>query len=299
MNLSNRSPFSQVVLSCFLLALLTLGTMSTVSAQTVTAASSDFEPINWAYSSVFGTGWYEVKDARSVFVLRVPPRQTIRKSSISESGERKLGIEINYPLSIGLHDVEDLGGIIDNDNFGTVSFVPGVELEFPINKRWYLRSFAHIGWGKELQVGESAWIYYAGIKSRYALPVKKYDLYLLNSLYYAGYTPDVGRSDHLATASVGLELRQPLSNASLMGRPIDLHWNLMYSFMGRELHFNLPDGRFDPIQETIELGLQMSFRDGPYKLWFFNVHRLGLGYRVSPGGQFTAITFSIRSWFTK
>ena len=92
MNLSNRSPFSQVVLSCFLLALLTLGTMSTVSAQTVTAASSEFEPINWAYSSFFGTGWYEIEDARSVFVLRVPPRQTIRKSSISESGERKLGI---------------------------------------------------------------------------------------------------------------------------------------------------------------------------------------------------------------
>jgi hypothetical protein len=299
MCLSNRSLFGQKMLSCFLLVLLTLGTVNTVKAQDVTALSSDFEPINWAYSSFFGTGWYEIEGARSVFVLRVPPRQTIRKSSISETGERKVGIEIKYPLSIGVHDVEDLGGLIENDNFGTVSFVPGVEVEIPINKQWYLRTFAHIGWGKELQLGESAWIYYAGIKSRYTLPVKKYDLYLLNSLYFAGYTPDAGRSDHLATASVGLEFRQPLAKASLMGRPIDLHWTLLYSFLGNELHFNLPDGRFDPIEDTIELGLQMSFRDGPYKLWFFNVHRLGVGYRVSSSGQFTAITFSVSSWFRK
>jgi hypothetical protein len=298
MNLINKRTFGQVILCCSVLVLLTLGTMKTASAQDPTAASSEFEPINWAYSSVFGTGWYQVEDARSVFVLRVPLRTTLRKSSISETGERKLGIGIKYPLTVGLHDVEDLGGIIENDNFGTVSFVPGVVLEFPINKRWYLRSFAHIGWGKELQAGEAAWMYYAGIKSRYKLPVEKYDLFLLNGFYYAGFTPDIGRSDHLATASMGFELRQPLSNATLMGRPIDLHWNVMYSFLGRELHFNLPDGRFDPINETIELGLQMSFRDGPFKLWFINVQRLGVGYRVSPDGQFTAITLSMRSWFT-
>ena len=258
-----------------------------------------FEPVHWAYSSLFGTGWYQIKDARSVFVLRLPPRQTVRRASISESGERKWGVEIKYPLTIGLHDVEDIGGIIDNDNFGTVSFVPGVELEFPVNQRWYLRPFAHIGWGKELELGESAWIYNIGIKSHYSFPSKtKNTWFLLNGLRYAGYSPDEGRSDVLAVAELGVEFNQPLNTATLMGRPLDLHWNLMYSFFGKELHFNLPDGSFDPIQDQIELGLQMSFRDGPYKLWFLNIHRLGLGYRFSTSGQFSAITFSMRSWFT-
>jgi len=73
----------------------------------------------------------------------------------------------------------------------------------------------------------------------------------------------------------------------------------MYTFLGNELHFNLPDGSFDPIQDHLELGLAMSFRDGPYKLWFFNVHRLGLGYRFSSNGEFSAITLHMRSWFTK
>jgi len=262
--------------------------------------SQDFEPIHWAYSSFFGTGWYNIEDARSVFALQVPLRQTVRETSFSDSGGRSVGIEIRYPLTIGLHDVEDLGGLVENDNFGTIAFAPGIELEIPINERWYLRPFAHVGWGRELELGESAWIYYAGIKSRYIFPSKnKYEWSLLNSLYYAGYRPDDGRSDHLAMASIGAELRQPLSNAMLAGRPIDLHWNIMYTFLGHELHFNLPDGSFDPIEDQVELGLAMSFRDGPYKLWFFNVHRLGLAYRFSSSGQFTAITLHMRSWFTK
>jgi hypothetical protein len=263
------------------------------------ADETDFEPIHWAYSSFFGTGWYQIQDSRSVFVMRMPIRQTIRESSLSDTGERQTGIQIKYPLTLGLHDVDDIGGILEQDNFGTVSFTPGIEFEFPINDRWYMRSFVHAGWGKELNTGDSAWIYYAGVKSQYAFPGEKYDWYLLNSLYYAGYAPDSGRSDHLAVAQLGAELRQPLSKATLFGRNIDLHWTLMYSFLGNELHFNLPDGNFDPIEDQFEATIAISLRDGPYKLWFFNIHRLGIGYQVSSNGQFKAITFQMRSWFTQ
>ncbi len=259
----------------------------------------DFEPVHWAYSAFFGTGWYQKKDARSVFVLRIPPRQVLSTSSINDKGERKLGVEIRYPLSIGFYDVNNLGGIIEDDNFSTVSFVPGVELEIPIKPQWYLRSFAHFGYGKELEQGESAWIYYAGIKSQYSFPTaSKYQWHLLNSLYYAGYTPDKGRSDHLAVAEIGVELDQPLSKVTMMGRPVDLHWTAMYSFLGNDIHFNLPDGSFDPVKDQFEIGLQASFRDGPLKLWLYDLHRLGLGYRFSSDGKFSAITLSFRSWFT-
>ena len=265
----------------------------------VSAEDPEYEPVHWAYSSFFGSGWYQIEDNRSVFVMRIPPRQTLRKSSITETGARKLGIEIKYPLTLGLHNIDDLGGIIESDNFGTVSFAPGVVLEIPVNQRWYLRPFVHAGWGKELETGDSAWIYFAGVKSRYTFPGKKYDWSLLNSLYYAGYTPDEGRSDHLAIGQLGVELRQPLARATLFGQPVDLHWSLMYSFQGREIHFNLPDGDFDPINDQYEAAIAMSLRNGPYKFWFFNVHRLGVGYQFSSNGRFRAITFSMRSWFTQ
>ena len=258
-----------------------------------------FEPVHWAYSSFFGTGWYEIEDARTVFVLRTPIRQTLRKSSLDGTGTNKWGIEIRYPVTVGLHDIEDLGGIIDNDNFATATFTPGIELEIPISERWYLRTLAHVGWGSDLRNDDSAWIYYAGIKSRYVFPAKKYQWSLLNSLFYAGYTPDEGRSDHLAVAQIGVEFLQPLSKAKIHGEPIDLHWTFMYSFLGNELHFNLPDGTFDPIEDQMEVGLQMSFRNRPFNIWFLDVHRIGLGYQFSPDGQLSAITFTMNSWFRK
>jgi len=258
-----------------------------------------FEPVHWAYSSFFGTGWYQVDDARSVFVVKAPVRQTLRDSAILESGKRVAGLEIRYPLTLGLHQIEDLGGIIDYDNFATASFTPGIEVEIPVNPRWYLRSQANIGWGADLRNDDSAWIYHAGIKSRYEFPSDNLRWSLLNSLYYAGYTPDEGRSDHLAVAQVGVELRQPLRGFAIHGERADLYWTLMYSFLGHELHFNLPDGNFDPIQDQVEIGVQIGLRDRPFRFWSFEIQRIGLGYQFSPDGELTAITFSLRSWFTR
>lgn len=263
------------------------------------ADTPEYEPVHWAYSTFFGTGWYEIGDNRSIFVLRIPPRQTVRESGFKDNGKRKIGVEIKYPLTLGFHNIEDIPGFVQPDNFGTVSFTPGVELEIPVNDRWYLRPFAHIGLGTDLDSDESVWIYYTGIKSRYTFTGRKLDWALLNSLNYVGYTPDKGRSDSLATAQLGLEVRHPLQQATLAGRNIDLHYNFMYSFLGNELHFGLPDGGFDVVEDQLEIGIAASFRDRPYKLWFLNVHRLGLGYKFTSEGDFKAITISMRSWFTR
>ena len=280
-------------LTCAFMALLTLASTEALAADT----NSFFEPVHWTYSSIFGTGWYKVEDARSVFVARIPIKQTLRQSSLSESGTRKLGVEIRYPVTVGMHEIEDIGGIIKDDNFATMSLTPGVEVEIPINQRWYLRALVHAGWGTDLKNENSAWIYYTGIKSRYMFPAEKYQWSLLGGLYYAGYTPDDGRSDHLAVAQLGAEFSQPLNKATFRGEPVDLHWTFMYSFLGHELHFNLPDGSFDPIQDQIEFGLQMSLRNRPFKLWFLDINRFGVGYQFSSSGQFTAITLSMNSWF--
>ena len=118
-----------IVVGSALIALVLASTSSgadTGDSAPPPSAKATFEPVHWAYSAFFGTGWYHKQDARSVFVLRLPPRQVLRTSKITENGERKLGVEIRYPLSMGFYDVKDLGGIIEDDNFSTVSFVPGV-----------------------------------------------------------------------------------------------------------------------------------------------------------------------------
>ena len=98
--------------------------------------NSGADPVHWAYSAFLGTGWYKLDNNRQVYVLRIPPRWNYRQSSIEETGQRKLGIEFHFPLTFGLHKLEQIEDIIDLDNIGTVSFNPGVEIEYPISTRW-------------------------------------------------------------------------------------------------------------------------------------------------------------------
>lgn len=262
------------------------------------APNADYEPVHWAFSAFFGTGWYQVEDNRSVFILRVQPRQTVRESAISSGGTRTLGLEIRYPVSMGFHDTEDLPGIIEPDNFGTLSFTPGVELEIPVNEHWYLRTNAHLGRGTELDSGDSVWIYYAGIKSRYAFPGDKYEWALLNGLSYAGYTPDRGRSDHVSLAQLGVEFTQPL-DTTLAGRELDLNYHLVYSRPGNELRFGLPGGGFETIRDQYEAGVAVNLKGKPFRLWFIDIEQFGLAYQFSHDGSFRAITINLRSWFTR
>lgn len=67
------------------------------------AAYDPGEQVHWASAAFFGTGWYRVSDNRNAFIFRIPPRQVVRESGWHENGDRKLGVEILYPLSLGLH----------------------------------------------------------------------------------------------------------------------------------------------------------------------------------------------------
>jgi hypothetical protein len=138
--------------TCLLLFLL-----CTTSPAALFAEEAEVEPVNWAYSSVFGTGWYTVENNQSLFALSLPVRQTLRHSSITESGEREIGYEIDYALSVGFYHIDDLPGLIDPDNFGSVVFTPGLIMEIPITQRWHLRPYANFGWGSKLGSSDSAW----------------------------------------------------------------------------------------------------------------------------------------------
>ena len=70
---------------------LTCAVASKAVAQAPELAARDdpAKQVHWAMGAFFGTGWYQVDDNRSVFVFRIPPRQTLRESSFDENGKRK------------------------------------------------------------------------------------------------------------------------------------------------------------------------------------------------------------------
>jgi hypothetical protein len=173
-------------------------------AQGVPAEAEPAEQVHWALGAFFGTGWYEVEDNRSVFVLRIPPRQRLREASLGADGVRRLGVEFIYPVAVGLSKLEEAPDFFELDNFASISFTPGVELEVPVAPAWALRPYLHLGYGWEVESGAGAAIWYGGVKSRYRLGSGR-QWSLLNKAYFAGYKPEFENRGRYGGIMGGLE----------------------------------------------------------------------------------------------
>ncbi len=119
--------------------------------------------INYAYSSWIGSGVYKVGD-RTVYLLRGPFSYTLR-----EADSEKWGLELLLPATIGFHDNAD-------ENVGTVTFVPGLRLNYPVLDNWWLKPFGQFGFGKDFSGSDIAWIYGVGIKSLATFELKSSEL---------------------------------------------------------------------------------------------------------------------------
>lgn len=256
--------------------------------------------VHWAFSSFFGSGWYQIEDNRSVFVWRIPPRQTLRSASISETGEREIGIAIRYPFTLGLHKINDLEGILDADNFGTVSFTPGFEIDIPINQRWSVKPAAYLGYGREFQNDNSAWMYGVGLRSRYAFSAQGEVIWgLLAGADYVGINPDRGRSDSLTAFTLGVDVKHPMFKANWNNGEVDASWLFTYTWLDSEVSFFNPEGRSKPIDDVFEIGLALSPRGRPFNFWLYKPMQLGLSIQYSPEGDYVGIKFNSRSFYTR
>lgn len=278
-------------------AVLLCSTVSLVHAQE--AGSESAAPIHWAFASLVGTGWYEVDDGRSAFVIGATPRQIIRETPEYRPGKNDFGIFVRYDAAAGVFGIPQFPNVTDTENFSTISFTPGVELEMPVREHWRLRPFANFGWGTALDDGASAWIFYAGIKSEYLFNFESSTLAVLNGLYYAGYNPDQGPSGGLASLFAGVELRHGSTRLRWRREPLDLFWHIGYSVMDDGADFGLRDGGLTTIGNTAEFGLAVALRDRPFRLGWFEFERLGLTYSTSGDGEFGALVVNFSSWFTE
>jgi len=287
--LSRLSFWRWLPLGC-LLPMLMLG------SRTAIADGENLNSVHWAFSAFFGTGWYEVSDSESVFIMRAPLKQMWRESAYAD-GQREPGIEFHYPVTLGLHNLNGFDDFIDKENFGTVAFTPGVELEIPVNEKWYLRPVVHLGWGKETDGGDSAWIYYGGVKSRYRPGSHKLDWGLLSALYYAGYNSREGASGSVSTAMMGAEFHHPLAQRIAGRDDLQLNWHLTYSWMFDAARFGVRSGRAQTVDDQWELGFALAPSGRSFTLWFMTFEQLGLSFHASSNGDYRAIAINISSPF--
>lgn len=265
----------------------------------VRAQEPDSSSLSWAYSSYFGTGWYQVNDRRDVFVLRTTPRWELREENFAADGTRTIGIEFRFPVTLGLDrfDLQDIAGTIESENLASASFTPGVDITIPINERWSLRPFATVGWGGMFDGSGSAWIYWGGLKSRYAFQKGKLNWALINSVTYVGHSPNRGGSEDFWPLMAALEFDYPVGSKGKDGGQLLLGWHGTYTTFENDLEAVLGDGSVEPITDQWEIGLSLRKKEKRIKIWFISFDRLGLAYRFSTSGDFKGISVVFRSAF--
>jgi hypothetical protein len=270
----------------------------TLWAQPVATGAEPAKQVHWAVGAFFGTGWYQVDENRSVFILRIPPRQTVRQAVLDEEGNRRVGVEIQYPVALGLSKLDEIPDFIEFGNYSTISFTPGVQVEIPVDRKWSLRPYVHLGYGWEAETQEGAAIWYGGIKSRYRLGHGRFRWSLLNGLFFAGYKPEFENRGQYGAVMGGLEFSQPLGSVRLNDDPLYLNWHVTYNWFFDELSFHVDRDRVESFRDQWEFGVALGKRDTPINIWFMKFQQIGLGFRWSSNGNFNAITLNFRSPFT-
>ena len=263
--------------------------------------SQQTEPssVHWAYSAYFGSGWYSVTGDRDVFVVRMTPRWELSDATLDADGNRAVGIYLKTPISVGLNNFEydDPLGAVGVDNVSFLSVNPGVDVEVPINEVWSLRPYASVGYGHALGSSESAWTYWAGVKSRLAFRSGELNWRILNQVGFVGYTPNDGPSDGFWPVMAGLEFDYPVGSADDKNQQMLLHWYTAYTAFENDLDFTGDEIVNQNITDQWELGVALGRRDAPISIWFLKFDRLGLAYRASSDGELKGITFVFRSMF--
>jgi hypothetical protein len=278
---------------------LLLATVVLALAARAGAQSEDVSTIHWAYSTYFGTGWYQIGDDRDAFSIRYSPRKPLRKASLGEDGSRTIGMELRLPVTVGLNHfpLDDIAGSVDPDNLANISVTPGIYFDIPVNERWMLRPFVAAGWGTVLNGDESAWTYWTGLRSRLRFKTGSVETALINSIGLVGYTPNTGPSTNFWPIMTAIEMAAPLGKLRLDGRQLVLHWHAGYTFFQDDLEIVRRDLTTAPIGDQWELGFAVSKVEERIRFWRFSFDRVGLVYRVSSDGDLKGVGLQFASLF--
>ena len=256
--------------------------------------------VDWAYASYFGTGWYRVSDDRDVYVFEAQPRWRLREPSL-EGGEREMGLELRLPVSIGLNDfgLDDPIGVIDTGNLASLSVTPGIDVIIPVTKRRMLRPHAAVGWGTLLGENESAWTYWAGIRSRFEFGDPVFSWSLLAAAAYVGSSPDGEPSQQFLPVMTGVEFEHAREGWKLGDDAMFLAWHVTYTRFLDDFDLVSPTGLTSSIPDQWEVGIAIGKVDRKLELGWFRFERIGVAYRASSSGELRGIGLIFRSVFDR
>lgn len=228
--------------------------------------------LKYSYAAVLGSGVYFLED-RTLLVLRVPFKKTLKEPQVGKWGSRLL-----MPVTFGYKQYDEELYPDAPDSLASLSFVPGIELEYKPNADWAIKPFAHIGIGVDLDSRARDAIWALGIRTRgdirHATPLMTFGAELL----YASNEPEVEDfSDSFTRLGIGLDFRFPLK-MTIGSRSTSFNTHLVGYEYVRDVDFAPEVGEFYESGTTVEVGLALGL-DPPLRLMGFSLDRVGLGFR--------------------
>ena len=234
------------------------------------AADEPEDTINYAYSSWIGSGFYKIGD-RTVYLLRGPFSYTLR-----EADSENWGLELVLPATIGFHD-NDVG------NVGTFTFVPGLQLNYPVLDNWWLKPFGQFGFGKDFSGSDIALIYGAGIKSLATFDLKGSELDFGTAFTWAGQNQSGGGSDSgFSMIDIGLNSRWP-TNITVLDRKSDLNLYFVYTQFVNDLNFERAKKDNKNVQRLYKFGIALSSKEKYPVLGLFDLRGGGVDVTFGDG----------------
>jgi len=229
---------------------------------------------HWAYAAAFGTGAYRIGDTDQ-YSVRIYPKYVL-----SRFNQDRFSLNLRLPFTVGLQsiDMDDIVNTPVSEQFATLSFVPGLGFYLPLHPRWRLNPYINYGWGTEVQGETSAWIYFAGLNSRFLIHLKHLDIVVLNGVQWLGHNPDTAPEERFARLFNGLEINLPLWDWELEEHRLVLKPHVVHYWYFDQLNLSIVQERPVELNQEVEVALAIGVQE-QVSFWVFKFDRLGIGYR--------------------
>ena len=269
------------------LALAAIASPALCGADAATRADQRFT--SYAYAHEFGSGVYDF-NGRTLQVYGLPFGWTA-----IEPGKDQAGLRLRLPVTLGFLDFRaadvietGLPGKVDS-----VSFVPGIELEFTVAERWRLLPYVQAGLSTASESEVETDLFGAGIRAERVFPAGEFEgLYAAVATYSrVSYHGDSLPNDDFLRLRNSLEFKRH-AGYSLGDHPVE------YGFFATvDVYADPPTGPatgIDVPRTQLETGVVFGTRP-EWKIWKIPLPRVGLSYRFA--GDLSAVRFVLGAPF--
>ncbi len=232
------------------------------------------QSINYVFATDLGSGIYDL-DGRTLQIYQLKYEKELREATAEHFGAR-----FELPVTVGFFDFKPTDVLSNGipDRVDSFSVVPGFALEYRVGQDWHFIPYARAGFSVASS-SVDGWLYGAGLRLERRGDFHGWDNLARSELAFAGveYRSEVP-NDHF------VRLRQGFDFTRSIGWHLDGERTVELGL------YNIVDIILDPPtspvaaagKQPMQFEFGFTFASRPrYRVWRFDVPRLGFGYRLA------------------